>query len=276
MTDSSGKPTADIATAARIPTSPSVDAARSTRTSDPFARLRSVTPARVGLGRCGHGLPTRPLLEFELAHARARDAVHEAFEPGSVATAFADRETRIVGSRAPDRQVYLQRPDLGRRLRESDCAALTRGDYDVAFVVADGLSAPAIHSHAVPVLRAVLDQIAEWRVAPIVIACQARVALGDEIGERLGADLVAVLIGERPGLSSPDSLGIYLTWQPRRGRVDSERNCISNVRSPGGLSYELAASRLAWLMKAARRQRLSGVGLKDTSGSNLLRSDDER
>jgi ethanolamine ammonia-lyase small subunit len=121
-----------------------------------------------------------------------------------------------------------------------------------------------VHAHAVPMLDAVLPRLEGWRIAPIVIACQARVALGDEVGERLGSELVAVLIGERPGLSSPDSLGIYLTWQPRIGRVDSERNCLSNIRSPGGLPYELAADRLVWLMKAARGQKLTGVQLKDT------------
>lgn len=233
-------------------------------TVDPFARLRSATPARVGLGRCGHGLPTAALLDFQLAHARARDAVHEPFTPSRLCSGLSGRDVLVVHSRAPDRQTYLQRPDLGRRLSETDAQQLQRGAYDVSFVIADGLSAPAVHAHAVPVLTALLPQLGSWRIAPIVIACQARVALGDEVGERLGSELVAVLIGERPGLSSPDSLGIYLTWQPRLGRLDSERNCLSNIRSPGGLSYELAAARLLWLMNAARGQKLTGVRLKDT------------
>jgi ethanolamine ammonia-lyase small subunit len=237
---------------------------------DPFERLRRATPARVGLGRCGHGLPTRALLDFQLAHARARDAVHQRFDPDEIVAGLTDRETRIVSSRAPDRQTYLQRPDLGRQLADGDADLLVRGNYEVAFVVADGLSSPAVHAHAVPMLRAAFDRIRDWHVAPIVIARQARVALGDEIGQRLGAALVVVLIGERPGLSSPDSLGLYLTWNPRPGRQDSERNCISNIRQPTGLSYELAANRLAWLMNAARRQRLTGVGLKDTSAAELL------
>ena len=237
---------------------------------DPFQRLRSATPARIGLGRCGHGLPTRALLEFQLAHARARDAVNEKFDPDRVAAGLPDRETRIVSSCAPDRQTYLQRPDLGRRLTDAAAGLLAPGDYEVAFVVADGLSAPAVHAHAVPMLRSVFDRIGDWRVAPIIIACEGRVALGDEIGARLGVGLVAVLIGERPGLSAPDSLGVYVTWNPRPGRQDSERNCISNIRPPTGLSYELAASRLAWLMNAARRQRLTGVRLKDTSTSAPL------
>ncbi len=237
---------------------------------DPFWRLRSATPARIGLGRCGNGLPTRALLDFQLAHARARDAVHEPFDPDRIRAGLADRETQIVSSRAPDRQTYLQRPDLGRQLKETDAALLTPRDHEVAFVVADGLSSPAAHTHAVPFLRAVFDKLGDWRVAPIIIACQARVALGDDIGARLGVELVAVLIGERPGLSAPDSLGVYVTWSPRPGRQDSERNCISNIRPPTGLSYELAATHLAWLMNAARRQRLTGVGLKDTSLSGRL------
>jgi ethanolamine ammonia-lyase small subunit len=237
---------------------------------DPFRRLRNATPARIGLGRCGNGLPTHALLDFQLAHARARDAVHEPFDPDRIRAGLADREMQVVSSRAPDRQTYLQRPDLGRQLTDTDAASLTPHGHEVAFVVADGLSSPAAHTHAVPVLRAVLDKLGDWRVAPIIIACQARVALGDDIGARLGVALVAVLIGERPGLSAPDSLGVYVTWSPRPGRQDSERNCISNIRPPTGLSYELAATRLAWLMNAARHQRLTGVGLKDTSLSGRL------
>jgi ethanolamine ammonia-lyase small subunit len=237
---------------------------------DPWRRLRSATPARIGLGRCGSGLPTRALLEFQLAHARARDAVHEAFDPGRIVAGLHDRQTRVVSSCAPDRQTYLQRPDLGRRLAEADAGLLTPEDYEVAFVVADGLSSPAVHAHAVPMLRATFDRIGAWRVAPIIVACQARVALGDAIGALLGVALVAVLIGERPGLSAPDSLGVYVTWDPRPGRQDSERNCISNIRPATGLSCELAASRLAWLMNAARRQRLTGVRLKDSSSLPAL------
>jgi ethanolamine ammonia-lyase small subunit len=250
---------------------------------DPFRRLRAATPARIGLGRHGHGLPTTPLLEFQLAHARARDAVHEKFCPERVAADLGDLQTRIVHSLAAERQTYLQRPDLGRRLLEADMARLSHSDsgnvgsggeaqkhHDVAFVIADGLSPPAVHAHAVPLLHTLYPMLDNWRIAPIVIACQARVALGDEIGSLLNASLVAVLIGERPGLSAPDSLGVYLTWQPRPGRQDSERNCISNIRPPTGLSHGQAASRLAWLMNAARNQRLTGVSLKDTSGTLRL------
>jgi ethanolamine ammonia-lyase small subunit len=169
-----------------------------------------------------------------------------------------------------DRQMYLERPGLGRRLDEASTAALPRGDYEAVFVIADGLSARAVHEHAASTLAATLPKIAGWRLAPHVVACRARVALGDEIGEHLGAKLAVVLIGERPGLSAPDSLGVYLTWQPRIGRLDSERNCISNIRPPAGLSYEQAAVRVAWLMNAARRLRLSGIALKEESGPPTL------
>jgi ethanolamine ammonia-lyase small subunit len=250
--------------------------------SDPFARLRNSTPARIGLGRCGHGLPTGALLEFQLAHARARDAVHQKFDPEAVAARLGGLQTVIVHSQASDRQTYLQRPDLGRRLLEADAIRLTGGErainrvstaatpYEIAFVIADGLSAPATHTHAVPLLQALFPKLPDWHIAPIVIACQARVALGDAIGALLRASLVVVLIGERPGLSAPDSLGAYLTWQPRQGRQDHERNCISNIRPLTGLTYDQAAGRIAWLLLAARRQKLTGVGLKDSSTTLAL------
>jgi ethanolamine ammonia-lyase small subunit len=238
--------------------------------ADPFERLRARTPARVFLGRCGAALPTRALLEFQLAHARARDAVYREFEPERVAAALPKPDARIVHSRACDRQTYLQRPDLGRRLDDRSAAVLAQGDYEAVFVVADGLSARAVQEHAASMLAVTLALIPGWRLAPVIVACRARVALGDEIGERLGAQLAVVFIGERPGLSAPDSLGVYLTWQPRVGRLDSERNCISNVRPPTGLSYEQAAARLAWLMNTARRLRLSGVALKEESSCLTL------
>ena len=241
--------------------------------SDLLARLRSATPARVGLGRCGHALPTRALLDFQFAHACAREAVHERFDPGRIIAALGERAVCVVHSCAPDRATYLQRADLGRRLEPSDAARLQRGEFEVAFVVADGLSALAVHEHAVALLRALFERKPAWASMPLIIACQARVGLGDEIGERLGAKLVVVLIGERPGLSSPDSLGVYLTWHPRQGRQDSERNCISNIRPPIGLSYEVAAARLAWLMGAAAQQQLTGVRLKDQSTLELPRAE---
>lgn len=235
--------------------------------ADPFSPLRARTPARIFLGRSGAALPTRAMLEFQLAHARARDAVRAEFQPERLAEALRGHEVRIVRSRAVDRRTYLQRPDLGRRLDDPSAESLQRGDCEAVFIIADGLSAGAVHEHAGPTLAATLARSAGWRVGPLIVACRARVALGDEIGERLGAQLAVVLIGERPGLSAPDSLGAYLTWKPRVGRRDSERNCVSNIRPPTGLSYEQAATRLAWLMHASRRLGLSGTALKDDSST---------
>jgi len=231
---------------------------------DPFARLRAATPARIGLGQVGDGLPTAAVLEFQLAHARARDAVHAAADFTGLAAALAPTGTIAVASRAPDRQTYLRRPDLGRRLDPADAHRLPPGPVDIAFVVADGLSARAIDTQAAAVLREAIARLPQsLTVAPIVLARQARVALGDDIGEALGARCVAVLIGERPGLSVADSLGIYLTYDPRRGRRDSERNCISNIHANGGLSAAEAAGKLVWLMSEALRLQLTGIGLKD-------------
>jgi ethanolamine ammonia-lyase small subunit len=228
----------------------------------PLPDLRRWTQARVGLGRIGQALSTMALLDFQLAHARARDAVLAELDSASLSAAIDGWEVIEVGSRAQDQQTYLQRPDLGRLLDEADEAQLQPGRYDAALIIADGLSATAVHRHAVPLLDAIVKRLPGWTLAPIVIARHARVALGDEIGTALGADLALVLIGERPGLSAPDSLGAYLTWAPRRGRLDSERNCVSNIRPPHGLSHERAADRIAALMKQARLRRLTGVGLK--------------
>jgi len=230
---------------------------------DPFARLRSMTTARVGLGRSGDGLPTAPMLAFQLAHAAARDAVHARLDVDGLATALAPHPTVGVASQAADRTLYLQRPDLGRRLAAENAARLTPGDWDLAIVVADGLSATAVQAHAPPLIAALADRLGGWRIAPIVIASQARVALGDEIGAGLAARLVLVLIGERPGLSAPDSLGAYLTWAPAVGTADSARNCVSNIRPPHGLAYAAAADTLVWLMTEARARGLTGVALKD-------------
>lgn len=216
--------------------------------------LRRFTPARVALGRTGHSLPTRELLRFQLDHARARDAVYASLDPSTLGF-----DHVLVRSMACDRDEFLRRPDLGRRLAE---CTLVRGEFDAAIVIADGLSATAVHHHAAGVITALTPLLEGWKLAPIVVALQARVAVGDEIGVALGAKMVAMLIGERPGLTSPDSLGIYLTWDPRSGRTDAERNCISNVRTEG-ISYELAARKLHFLMTEASRRKLSGVELKD-------------
>jgi ethanolamine ammonia-lyase small subunit len=228
---------------------------------DPWAVLRAATRARVALGRAGDGLPTARELEFRAAHAAARDAVHDALDPAVLRAALPDRELLEVHSAAPDRATYLQRPDLGRR--PADGTSLPRADADLGIVVADGLSPRAVHEHAAGVVTALTRRLPGWSVAPVVVAHQARVGLGDAIGAALGVRAVVVLIGERPGLSAADSLGIYLTWDPGPGRVDSERNCVSNVRPPHGLSYEQAADTVAALLTAARELGASGVALKD-------------
>jgi ethanolamine ammonia-lyase small subunit len=221
--------------------------------------LRAFTPARVALGRTGHSMPTVELLRFQLDHARARDAVWEELDPASLGLPHI-----LVHSAAPDRQTYLRRPDLGRTLSANSRLLLERGDYDAAIALADGLSAAAIQRHAAPLLAEMADYWTQesWRLAPLIVALQSRVAIGDEIGALLGAQLVAIFIGERPGLSSPDSLGVYLTWDPRPGRTDAERNCISNIRAEG-LSYRAAAHKLHYLMREARARKLTGIDLKE-------------
>lgn len=239
---------------------------------DPWAALRRFTHARIALGRAGNSLPTAPLLAFKLAHAQARDAVHQPLDTTALHQALhtAGFATLEASSAAPDRAHYLRRPDLGRKLDEASvariaaCAHTLPTPPELVFVIADGLSANAAARHALPLMQTVCAQLHDWRIGPVVVASQARVALGDGIGELLGARLVAMLIGERPGLSSPDSLGIYLTYAPRIGRSDAERNCISNVR-PAGLSYEAAAHKLHYLLTQARRLSLTGVALKDES-----------
>jgi ethanolamine ammonia-lyase small subunit len=225
--------------------------------------LRQRTPARIGLGTAGAGIPTRHLLRFQLDHAQARDAVHLPLDVDRIAAQLAGLPVQRVRSAAEDRLSYLQRPDLGRRLRPEDASQLVCGAYDIAFVIADGLSAQAVHDHAAGLLHAVLANLPDWRVAPVVVATGARVALGDEIARNLGARMVAVLIGERPGLSSADSLGVYLTYDPSVPRTDSERNCLSNIRPPHGADYPSAARTLTTLMEQARLRQLTGVALKD-------------
>ncbi|WP_158928286.1 ethanolamine ammonia-lyase subunit EutC [Acidisphaera sp. S103] len=227
--------------------------------SDPWVALRTTTRARIGLGRTGDALPIKDVLEFQLAHARARDAVHTPLDTEVIARAVAPLTSVMVRSKAADRETYLRRPDLGRQL---GCDIDPSGPWDAVFVIADGLSPVGVQIHAPPLLHACLDRLPGWSVAPIVIATQARVALGDEIGALLQACLCVVLIGERPGLSVATSLGVYLTYRPRIGRRDSERNCISNIHADG-LSYEAAAHMLVWLMTEARHRKLTGVGLKD-------------
>lgn len=244
---------------------------------DPWSGLRRFTGARIALGRAGHALPTAETLSFALAHAQARDAVHavldvEALQREIVALGV---PVLVAGSEAGDRPTYLARPDLGRRLDPASQGALEarRADgIDLAIVLADGLSAPAVARHGAALLAALLPwrAAAGWSLAPLVIATQARVALGDAVATCLGARAVLTLIGERPGLSAPDSLGAYLTVDPRPGATtDAARNCLSNIR-PEGLGYEAAAFRIAWLLGEALRRGVTGVGLKDESDRLVL------
>lgn len=248
--------------------------------ANPWQALRQRTDARIALGRAGVSLPTAAQLDFQLAHARARDAVHLALDALPLAQtldALSEDLTTpclLLQSAAADRSTYLQRPDLGRRLDAASRQALvslasprhseSARPYDVVFVLVDGLSARAIEQNAVPFLDLLTRRLKaeNWAIAPLCIALQGRVAIGDEVGELLGAKAVVVLIGERPGLSSPDSMGLYLTWMPRVGLLDASRNCISNVR-PAGLGIEAAADKLHYLLTQAKSRQLSGVDLKD-------------
>jgi ethanolamine ammonia-lyase small subunit len=231
------------------------------------ARMRTLTPARVALGRTGVSLLTRDMLDFQQAHAQARDAVHAPMNGAALTaelSAITSGRVLRVHSAAADRATYLQRPDLGRRLSEASRSELSPGPWDMALIVADGLSAIAVERHVPALLQQLLPRLEGWRLAPLVVVEQGRVAIGDEIGAALGVQLSVVLIGERPGLSSPDSLGAYITWEPRPGRTDAERNCISNIRTEG-LSYAMAAEQLNLYMTEARRRCLTGIVLKEDS-----------
>ena len=239
--------------------------------ADPWATLRRHTPARIALGRSGVSLPTAELLRFAAAHAQARDAVHVPLDAAALQSQIesAGWTALVVQSRASHRHEYLRRPDLGRRLNEADAprvqGAAAAPACDLALVLGDGLSALALQRHAAPLVLALHHALGgELRWGPIVIATQARVALGDEIGALLQARVALMLVGERPGLCSPDSLGAYLTHTPRVGRSDAERNCVSNIR-PEGLAPAVAAERIAWLLREALHRGLSGVALKDNS-----------
>lgn len=249
---------------------------------NPWLDLRRLTTARIALGRTGTSLPTRAQLDFQCAHAQARDAVHLAFDHAGLREQLSERgrDSILLHSAASDRHSYLQRPDLGRRLHEESARQLREhaqanpGGVDLAIIVADGLSALAVHRHTLPFLNRLQEHIdAEgWSTAPVVLVEQGRVAVADEVGELLGAKMTVILIGERPGLSSPDSLGLYFTYSPRVGLTDAYRNCISNVRLEG-LSYGMAAHRLLYLMREACRRQLSGVNLKDEAQVQTLESD---
>jgi ethanolamine ammonia-lyase small subunit len=258
-----------------------------------WLELRRATPARIGLGRSGTALPTAAQLDFQLAHARARDAVYAALSTECILAELHGMglDALALHSQAADRPTYLRRPDLGRKLDDPSRQILLRHSRegqnppgrhlssgtvgpgrrrdderaDIAFVIADGLSATAVNAHAVPLIAAVLSQFGGLRIGPVAVVEQGRVAIGDEIGGLIGADLVVVLVGERPGLSAADSLGVYVTWQPAPGAVDAARNCLSNIR-PEGMSIPDAAEALARLMIAAWQHRMTGVALSQRLG----------
>jgi ethanolamine ammonia-lyase small subunit len=248
---------------------------------NPWLELRRLTPARIALGRTGTSMPTRAQLDFQYAHAQARDAVHLPFDHRALRSQLSERghESLLLHSAAIDRNSYLQRPDLGRKLSDESAQVLREyasahpGGVDLVIVVADGLSALAVHRHTLPFLARLEEQVRaeNWTVAPVILVEQGRVAVADEVGELLGAKMTVILIGERPGLSSPDSLGLYFTYNPKVGLTDAYRNCISNVRLEG-LSYGMAAHRLLYLMREACRRQLSGVNLKDEAQVQTLES----
>jgi ethanolamine ammonia-lyase small subunit len=238
--------------------------------------LRELTPARVGLGRAGASMTTDALLAFTLDHARARDAVHTAFDIPRLMAGLAGLglQASQVCSRAGTRSDYLRRPDLGRMLDQASrraLAGLGAGAREFAIVIGDGLSPAAVNLHAVELVRHLGPRLTDAGIGTgnVVIASGARVALGDEIGAALGARMVAMLIGERPGLSAPDSLGVYLTFAPRIGLTDEKRNCVSNIHG-AGLSYDEAAFKIAWLVREGLKRQLTGVALKDESGTALI------
>lgn len=238
---------------------------------DPWEFLRAHTPARIAPGRAGHSLPTRALLEFNLDHAQARDAVWAALDVPRLQAVYP--EILSLKTQAGTRQEYLLRPDRGRRLHPDSCNFLSnhpKVPADLAIVLADGLSAQAVQTHAVPLLAHLVPALRSqgWTLAPLCVVAQGRVAVADEIGYLLGAEIALILIGERPGLTSPDSLGAYLTFGPRPGLTDEARNCVSNIR-PEGLAYEFAAAKLGYLLSEMKNRRLSGVELKDEMPENF-------
>ena len=244
--------------------------------ADLWRSLAAFTPARIAQGRAGNGLPTHRVLEFQLAHAQARDAVHAALDTDILAAALAPRPVAVLSTEAATRAEYLAFPDRGRRLSEVSRAALTPGPYDAALVIADGLSATAITLHGATLAKLIFGATPNLRWAPVGVVTNGRVAVGDEVAAALGAKLVVVMIGERPGLSSADSVGLYLTWRPRPGvTTDADRNCISNVR-PAGLPLPDAAARLGWLINQAQQLGLTGLGLKEDAPDLVLEAPPKR
>ena len=240
--------------------------------ADPFTTLRNNTRARVALGRVGDAIPTKAMLELQMAHAMAKDAVHGRVNFNDVANDLIDIDAIELKSAAIDRGVYLRRPDLGRRLAEGEANKLEFGEYDVAFVIADGLSAFAMQKYSANVVNETIPLLNGLKIAPVVLVNQGRVAIGDEIAQGLGAKIVIILIGERPGLSSAESLGAYITYGASVGTPDSARNCISNIHNHGLLPID-AAKKIAWIVNEALKIGLTGIGLKEAYPTNYIDSD---
>lgn len=240
---------------------------------DLWHQMRQLTSARIGIGRAGVSVPTKPLLDFQLGFARARDAVHTRLNVESLARAASPSECVLVSSLAADRATYLLRPDLGRTLNDESAALLachaSDDGYDLAFVIGDGLSAGASQRYALDIIARCADSLSSFRIAPLVVASQARVALADHVAEVIGARSVMILLGERPGLTTAESLGIYFSWNPRVGMPDSDRNCISNIHNTG-LHPQIAARMACWLVREASRLKLSGVMLKEDAGRSAI------
>ena len=238
---------------------------------DPWHPLSKYTESRIALGRTGGSIPTKPLLQFQLDHAKARDAVESELNVFNLQNQLKGMDIPCIelGSQAKERAEYLKRPDLGRRLNEQSRTILTQYQkkaYDIGIVAADGLSAAAIDAGFIPFLSEILPLLRNKKksFSPVCLVRQGRVAIADEIGRQLGSKLVFICIGERPGLSSPHSMGIYMTYQPQIGKTDESRNCISNIR-PQGLSPKLAAQKLMFLIEESFRLKLSGVYLKENA-----------
>ena len=254
-------------------------------TDNPWQSLRQFTSARIALGRAGTSIPTHEMLAFQLDHARAKDAVHRELDIENLVKQLGTKENinkhtpdlpMVVSSKVSNRFMYLQRPDLGRQLDEESWERIqnyhdtNKTNYDLSIVIADGLSSIAIQNHAAPVIDRLISLLCvdpkhNWTLAPITIVSQGRVACGDDVGECFKAKITLILIGERPGLTSPDSMGLYITWQPVRGKQDSSRNCISNIR-PEGLGYEEACQKAYYLLNESLKRQVSGIDLKDRSG----------
>ena len=238
--------------------------------TDPWIALRRFTQARIALGRAGHAVPTQALLDFQLAHAQARDAVQLPWNIDAFAEQLRDigEETLILQTPVSSRSEYLRRPDFGRVLTEESRIRLRNlkaSGVDVALIVSNGLSSTAVERRGISLLQTILEglRVQQFRIAPISLVANGRVALLDDIGSVLGARVSVIAIGERPGLSAADSLGVYLSYAPKKGNTDAERNCISNIHPPEGLSYESATRKLLYLIEESIRRGFSGVALKD-------------